>query len=99
MQKRLPRWVWPIGKGLLAVAIVAAVAFQFWRDLGHEGLESVEIHWPWLVLSAVLYILGLSFSAWYWYRLLLNFGAKPTLRGAFRAYYVSQLGKYLPGKA
>ena len=96
---RFLRWVWPLGKALLALAILVAVAWQFWRDLGHESLQNIEIRWEWLGLSALLYVLGQGFSSWYWYRLLLILGEKPRLLPAIRAYYISQLGKYLPGKA
>jgi hypothetical protein len=94
----LRRW-WPLAKALLAVAILVAVAWQFWRDLHHEGLLHVTVRPEWLALSGLLYLLGMAFSGWYWYRLLHIFGERPRLVPALRAYYLSQLGKYLPGKA
>src|SRR5262249_5836194 len=39
------------------------------------------------------------FSATYWHRLLGSLGESVTRFAALRAYYVSQMGKYLPGKA
>jgi glycosyltransferase 2 family protein len=99
MHPRFRRWAWPICKALLAVAILVAVGLQFWRDLRHESLQDLSIRWQWLILSGLLYFIGMSFSGWYWYRLLVTFGEKPSLRTAYRAYFVSQLGKYLPGKA
>jgi uncharacterized membrane protein YbhN (UPF0104 family) len=99
MKAWLRRWGWPLAKGLLAVAIVAAVGWQFWWDLHDEKLENLTVQGQWLVLSALLYLSGLAFCAWYWYRLLVVFGEKPARVMAFRAYYLSQLGKYLPGKA
>jgi uncharacterized membrane protein YbhN (UPF0104 family) len=41
----------------------------------------------------------LGTSCWYWRRLLAHFGAAPPASVAGRAYFVSQLGKYVPGKA
>src|SRR5579862_3549065 len=99
MDSRLRHHAWRIGKALLALAILAAVAWQFWRDLHHESLQSLAVKWQWLAISAALYLGGICFSGFYWYRLLLAFGQKPVLLAAMRAYYVSQLGKYLPGKA
>jgi len=99
MHSRFRRWAWPISKALLALAILSAVAWQFWRDLHDEGLHNLTIHWQWLAVSALLYLGGLGFSCYYWYRLLVTFGERPLLLPAFRAYYISQLGKYLPGKA
>src|SRR5262249_33775999 len=76
-----------------------AVGWQFWRDLHHEGLQALSVDPGWLVTSALLYLAGMGFSAWFWYRLLVTFGERPVLLAAVRAYYLSQLGKYLPGKA
>src|SRR5439155_13304880 len=95
---RLRRW-WPAAKLVLAAAILAAVGLQFWRDLHHEGLQTISLQPAWLVASALLYLAGMGFSAWFWYRLLVIFGERPAVSSAFRAYYLSQLGKYLPGKA
>jgi glycosyltransferase 2 family protein len=86
-------------KTVLAIAILAAVTWRFWLDLNHEGLQNLNIHWEWLVLAAVCYLGGLLLSCWYWARVLLTFGANVQLFVALRAYYISQLGKYLPGKA
>jgi glycosyltransferase 2 family protein len=99
MQSCFRRWAWPVTKALLALAIITAVAWQFWRDLHHESLQNFTIRWGWLVVSALLYIVGLGFAGCYWYRLLVIFGEKPMFLAALRAYYISQLGKYLPGKA
>jgi glycosyltransferase involved in cell wall biosynthesis len=99
MQSPLRRWAWPITKSLLALAIIIAVAWQFWRDLHHESLQSFTIRWEWVVLSGLLYFVGLGFACCYWYRLLVIFGERPLFLTALRAYYISQLGKYLPGKA
>jgi glycosyltransferase 2 family protein len=99
MHSRVRRWAWPIAKTLLALAIIIAVAWQFWRDLHHESLHSLTIHWEWAVLSALLYVIGLGFACCYWHRLLVVFGDRPLFVTAVRAYYISQLGKYLPGKA
>ena len=99
MNLRIRRWAWPACKLLLAVLILATVSWQFWKDLHDERLPPLKVQPAWLIASGVLYLLAMSFSARYWYRLLLIFGEKPALLPAFRAYYLSQLGKYLPGKA
>jgi uncharacterized membrane protein YbhN (UPF0104 family) len=99
MNPRIRRWAWPVCKLLLAVLILAAVSWQFWKDLHDERLPPLTVQPAWLVASGVLYLLAMSFSARYWYRLLVIFGEKPAPLPAFRAYYLSQLGKYLPGKA
>jgi uncharacterized membrane protein YbhN (UPF0104 family) len=99
MNLRLFRRLWPTIKLVLGMTVVVAVAWQFYRDLSHESLQDIKIRPGWLALSALLYIVGLAFSAFYWYRLLTTLGEKPRLLPTVRAYYLSQLGKYLPGKA
>jgi uncharacterized membrane protein YbhN (UPF0104 family) len=98
----MPSWpaIRSLLKFLLAVAIVLAIGRRFALDLqGHSDLFSLPLRPGWLILSGLLYLLALGFSAFYWHRLLLKLGQKPTILGTVRAYYVSQTGKYLPGKA
>jgi hypothetical protein len=99
MREWLRRW-WPWLKALLGVAIVLAIGRQFWRDLSeHPEVLRRRLHAGWLVLSGVLYLLGMGFSAVYWRRLMAHLGYCPPWWPALRAYYVSHMGKYLPGKA
>src|SRR5437868_2197946 len=95
---------WPFIRGLLkfvfAVAILVAIGRQFARDLqGHSEIWTLPLRPGWLVGAGLLYLLGLGLSAIYWHRLLWRLGQRPSLLAAVRAYYVSQPGKYLPGKA
>jgi glycosyltransferase 2 family protein len=99
MRARLGKW-WPVLKALFAVAIVAAIGRRFFHDLtGSPELWQRPLHAGWLLLSGVLYLVGLGFSAVYWRRLLRVLGQRLPLLTAFRAYYLGHMGKYLPGKA
>ena len=91
--------MWPLLKALLTIAILVAIGRQFARDLARPELWQRRLHPGWMVLSAALYLLGLGFSAVYWYRLLITCGQHPSFPGAIRAHYLGQMGKYLPGKA
>jgi hypothetical protein len=96
------RTLLPVLKIVFSLAILAAVGRFFYRDLvraGTEGLWQHSVQPGWLVLSGVLYILGLGCSAWFWIRLLRSVGQQPAALPAIRAYYLGHLGKYLPGKA
>ena len=99
MESSWKRWGWPVVKGLLAVAILAAVGRQFYRDLARPELDEIRLRPGWLVASAGLYLAGLSLSAGFWHRLLHTFGDRPALFTAVRAYFIGHLGKYVPGKA
>jgi uncharacterized membrane protein YbhN (UPF0104 family) len=90
---------WPLLKVLLALAILVAIGRQFERDLRRPELWQRHLHLSWLLLSAILYLLGLGFSAVYWYRLLVAQGQRPRFLRTVRAHYIGQMGKYLPGKA
>src|SRR5262249_52279900 len=99
MKAWLRRWGWPLAKALLAVAILVFIGREFAVNLGRLDLATLTVRPEWLALSAVLYLVGLAGSAWYWYHLLRVFGEGPRLVPTFRAYYLGHLGKYVPGKA
>ncbi len=80
------RWAKPALKAALALAILAAVAWQFSRDLSRPELQELTLRPAWLVLAGGLYLAALGLSAWYWHHLLHAFGERPTLLAAARAY-------------
>jgi uncharacterized membrane protein YbhN (UPF0104 family) len=93
------RRAWPFVKALLWLLILYLIGRQFARDLQRPELYQRPLHAGWLLLSGLLYLLGLGFSALYWYRLLRHLGMYPPFVAALRSYYIGHLGKYLPGKA
>jgi hypothetical protein len=102
-------------KWIFASAILAAVSWQFVGILRSPQVKDIDDDrsataplWDhvrgarpgWLVASGVFYLLGLGFPALYWGRLQHHLGRHSLNPLAVcRAYYVSHLGKYLPGKA
>jgi hypothetical protein len=86
-------------KWLFGLVVVLAVSWRFSGDLRNPQLWSRPVHFGWLVLSGVLYLAGLAFSAAYWIRLLGHLGYRPPLSMSLRAYYLGHMGKYVPGKA
>ena len=101
-------------KVVLFLAVLAGVGWYFLRILQHEELRKADpsrsparLLWDGLVsarpgglaASAGLYLLGLSFWAGFWIGLLRYLGQRPSTAAAVRAYFVGQLGKYVPGKA
>src|SRR5262249_10511049 len=100
MRATLRRW-WPALKAALGLAIVWYVGQQFWRVLSRPELTDRPTAWPWgaLAVAAGLYLAGRACWGGFGLRLLRRQGEPLTWRQAARAYFVSQLGKYPPGKA
>jgi hypothetical protein len=93
------RKAWPVLKVLFVVVLLVAVGRLIVRDVQQVDLRQHPLHPAWLGTSAILYLLGLGLSAWFWYHLLRVLGQHPPGWASVRAYYIGHLGKYLPGKA
>ena len=90
---------------LVAVAKLALFALVCWSIYytfvsGNEALRNHTWHVTpgWLVVAGLFYLLGMLPAAVFWHRVLLRTGQQVKLSTALRAYYISQLGKYVPGK-
>jgi uncharacterized membrane protein YbhN (UPF0104 family) len=53
----------------------------------------------WLVVSGLLYVMGLVPMAWFWHIALASLGQPAPWHAVLRAYFLGHLGKYVPGKA
>ncbi len=98
MQGKRRRW-WSVVKALVGLAIVFFIGRGFARDLSRPELWEQPLHLGWLVPAALLYVVGLSICALYWRRLLVHLGQRPPITATLGAYFIGQLGKYVPGKA
>ena len=98
------RWAAWAKKGVKLAVTVVVLAFVgrhiagTWRDLHAEG-RSIRIDPRWAALSVALYVPGLALCGAFYGRVLR--GVKPGVDAlpAIRAYLISHLGKYVPGKA
>lgn len=84
-------------KWALAAAVLAFVGRQFYRDL--KDLDRLHFRWPWVLLAAGLYLLSQGTWALFWRHVLTTLGHRPGWYHPFRAWFIGQLGKYIPGKA
>src|SRR5437764_2487180 len=98
--RRTPGWLWPTARVLLVGVVVVAVGWQFFSILRKPDLWARPVRLPpgALAVAAALYAAGLGFSALFWYLLLRLLGQQPSGRATLRAYFVGQLGRYIPGK-
>ena len=99
-----PRWRWVTiraARWTVALLVLWAVGRQVihtWREL-HAQSRSLHFDALWLVGSGALYLAGLSAYARFYERILSSSTTPIRFIPAWRAYVVSHLGKYVPGKA
>jgi len=93
--------LWLAAKTLLALAIVVGVARYFQGILTHSQFDAqrLNLRFEFLVPAGLLYLLAHFCWAIFWVRLLHGQGIHVSWGVGLRAYFVSQLGKYVPGKA
>ncbi|MDR3639147.1 MAG: hypothetical protein P4L84_35405 [Isosphaeraceae bacterium] len=84
--------------GLLVLWAVGRHMVRTWYDLRRHG-ESVRLDPGWMAGGAVLYLAGLSAFGLFYGRILVASPTPVAYFPALRAYLISHLGKYVPGKA
>jgi uncharacterized membrane protein YbhN (UPF0104 family) len=98
----LPRWFKPALRIIIFVVVAAGVGHAVWKaygDVQRQEFSFYDVDWRWLVASGVIYLAGLAPSWLYWHLVVRSLGQRPSLVETLRGYYISHLGKYVPGKA
>ncbi|NLN76091.1 MAG: hypothetical protein GX139_07245 [Armatimonadetes bacterium] len=67
--------------------------------LEEADFSTVTLSPCYLVISGILYLVGMAFFGSFWRIVVADMGGKMDRAEALRAYLISQLGKYVPGKA
>ena len=90
-----------IATAVVALVLVGAVSYSFAETLGSDALKQREFHarWEYLVPAGVLYLLCHTLWGTFWVQLLRGQGVRISWYAGVRIYFVSQFGKYVPGKA
>ncbi len=90
-----------VGRWIVACLIVGAVSWHFARLLRRPELweNPPSLRPEWLVGTAGGYVVAFGLWGAYWCRLLATMNQPVKPGAAVRAYFQSQLGKYVPGKA
>jgi hypothetical protein len=98
---RTRRRVWGILKVVLAAAIVAGVGWHFFNILRRPQLweTPLAVRWHYLLPAALLYLAAHTCWGTFWVQLLRNQRQPVPWATGVRAYFLSQFGKYVPGKA
>lgn len=101
-KRRIPRWLVAAVRWIIFIAVLAGIAHTVWKsynDFQQQQFSLGDVDWRWLVAAGGLYLIGLSPSWLYWDVVVRALGQRPSLWETCRAYYISHLGKYVPGKA
>ncbi len=89
-------------RGGLRVAIVVIVSGFLFRTLYLGWGEIVAYHWSLdylaLIIAFLLVLLAAAFYAYLWKLILVRLGNPLSYRKSFRIFFLSQLGRYIPGK-
>lgn len=81
--------------GVIVFAVAGAVR-EAWRELLDEGLQVDPLI---AVAAGLVFLIAQAPMAWYWRQTLLALGQPAPILPTAIAYYISQIGKYVPGKA
>ena len=81
---------------VLAVVYTAITSFQ---QLRQEGFDFSAVKYGWWIGAVGVYVGTMFLSCCFWFRVLIALGQKPKFGAALMAFFASQLGKYVPGKA
>ncbi|HKW50040.1 MAG TPA: lysylphosphatidylglycerol synthase domain-containing protein [Gemmatimonadaceae bacterium] len=94
------RIAWRIAQYALAIAFIVFAArtiWRQWRDASAADLQ-VHLHWGWLALSSLVILTTYALLVEVWRRVLARSDARVSFAVAARVWFVSNLGKYVPGK-
>lgn len=88
--------------GAVKLAIFVLLCWFIYTAFVNGSADLQRHRWTvepvWLVVSGLLYLAGLFPAACYWHVVLKRTRQTAGLGESLRAYYISQLGKYVPGK-
>ncbi len=100
---RTRRWLARLAKLALLLALIAALRVTLLGALADLENPDYRQHLPrlqpaWLAVAGLFYLFSLAPGAIFYSRVLVACG-QPAGWAAVRAFYISQIGKYVPGKA
>jgi len=81
------------------VAAIVYTGGKAWSQLQERNFDFRNVARGWWLSALACYVGTMVFSCLFWHRVLLAFGQRPRLLDSYLAFFASQLGKYIPGKA
>lgn len=92
-------WLMRAVKLVIVAMVVGAAGHSLYRAWHQLSEHDWQVQPLWLGVAGVLYLLGMLPAALFWHRVLGVLGQEARLGESLRAYYVGNIGKYVPGKA
>ncbi len=87
---------------VIAALVLAALVYTISNaasQLKESEFSLTSIRYEWFLVAVIVYILAMSLSGVFWHKILQGLGQRPELKNSLLAFFTSQLGKYVPGKA
>ena len=69
------------------------------KQLSENDFDFRNTEFGWWIAAIGCYIVTLVLSSFFWHRVLVAMGQSPKFGKSLLAFFASQLGKYIPGKA
>ena len=83
----------------LTAAAIGYLVYRSANQLADKQVDLSKIDYRWWLGAVAVYMLSMLLSAIFWQRVLIAFGQQPKFTDSVAAFFTSQLGKYVPGKA
>jgi uncharacterized membrane protein YbhN (UPF0104 family) len=88
----------PLYNWILLSLVVIAVVWYIWENLGDITFHELKFNWILLTFGSISVIVAYLVSFFGWIRLTESFHLYAPLLETGKAYFLSQFGKYVPGK-
>jgi uncharacterized membrane protein YbhN (UPF0104 family) len=91
---------WRVAQTIIAIGLVGFAAWYLWRQWRDASAANLNItlRWGWLFAASAIVLAAYAFLIEIWRRVLARFNATVSFGDAARIWFVSNLGKYVPGK-
>ena len=99
MDSKLKQFLLSLAKVVLGIVVLIAAGNEVLGSLTRMESSQVRFSVPILSLSLLCYLAGMAVFAEFWRRAVGALEGKSPRLDCHFAYFVSQLGKYVPGKA
>jgi uncharacterized membrane protein YbhN (UPF0104 family) len=93
------KWLFVAIKFAIAALLIWGVRRTIAQAFDQLREHPLHLRPGWLTAAAGFYLAAMLPSTIFWQRVMRAMGQRPALFAAIRAYYIGNLGKYVPGKA